>query len=79
LQKLEYLNLSNNRQLKNISLEIGKLRNTLKILDIRNTRIDESLIRQLTRELPNTNIISGNDKKKNNNTLNFDSPFGEEW
>lgn len=78
LKNLEYLNLANNRQLKNISLEIGKLRNTLKILDIRNTRIDESLIRQLTRELPNTNIISGNDKKRTN-TYNFDSTAGEEW
>jgi len=79
MSNLEYLNLANNRQLKNISLEIGKLRNTLKILDIRNTRIDESLVRQLTRELPNTNIISGNDRKRNTNSLDFDIPFGEDW
>ena len=66
LKNLKYLNLSNNRQLKNISLDIGNLRNTLKELDIRNTKIDEGWIRQLIRELPNTNIIVGNEKKRSN-------------
>ena len=77
LQELEYLNLSNNRQLRNISFDIGKLRNSLKVLDIRNTRIDESTIRQLTRELPNTNILSGNTERNRNQNQNTAIPVFE--
>ena len=71
LRNLKYLNLSNNTKLKNISLDIGKLRNSLQELDIRNTRINERLIRQLIRELPNTNILVGTERRQSQNQ-NFD-------
>lgn len=77
LQNLRYLNLSNNTRLRNISLNIGRLRNSLKELDLRNTKVNELLIRQLIRELPNTNILTGNDKKRPQNFdfNNYDTLF----
>ena len=59
LRKLRHLNLKSNYKLEGIHPRISELKNTLKVLNIKNTKLakDKVLVKALQLSLPNTEVI----------------------
>lgn len=59
LKKLRHLNLKSNYKLETIDTRIVELKHTLKVLNIKNTKLakDKALVKVLQLSLPNTEVI----------------------